>query len=382
MVAVDRLTGLSQMAAIKAPCRVVATSNITLSGLQSIDSVTVAADDRVLVTAQTDGTDNGIYTVDSGAWTRAPDFDGTGDVLKGTIVVIASGTVYSGTVWQLTTTDPDIDTDSLSFSIMGTGALSGVSTFIQTVLDDLTEAAARTTLGAAASGANTDITSVYLNNTGLKVKDTNASHGLSIVPGSNITADRTLTVTTGDADRTLTLTGNASIPATTAAQATNDTGFGTNAYVDRVAVQQIVSSVSGAVATGTTAMPWDDTIPLNTEGDQYMSLAITPKSATSTLLIQVVGVFASSVSDVMVMALFRDSTANALAAVPSHDIAANVNNLIPLNYKMTSGTTSATTFKIRAGTNGAGTTTFNGSGAGRKLGGVAASSIIIMEIGI
>ena len=371
MVAVDRLTGLSQMAAIKAPCRVVATSNITLSGLQSIDSVTVAADDRVLVTAQTDGTDNGIYTVDSGAWTRAPDFDGTGDVLKGTIVVIASGTVYSGTVWQLTTTDPDIDTDSLSFSIMGTGALSGVSTFIQTVLDDLTEAAARTTLGAAASGANTDITSVYLNNTGLKVKDTNASHGLSIVPGSNITADRTLT-----------LTGNASIPATTAAQATNDTGFGTNAYVDRVAVQQIVSSVSGAVATGTTAMPWDDTIPLNTEGDQYMSLAITPKSATSTLLIQVVGVFASSVSDVMVMALFRDSTANALAAVPSHDIAANVNNLIPLNYKMTSGTTSATTFKIRAGTNGAGTTTFNGSGAGRKLGGVAASSIIIMEIGI
>lgn len=60
----------------------------------------------------------------------------------------------------------------------------------------------------ASSGANTDITSVYLNNTGLKIKDTNASHGLSIVPGSNITADRAFNLVTGDADRTLTMTGN------------------------------------------------------------------------------------------------------------------------------------------------------------------------------
>lgn len=74
-----------------------------------------------------------------------------------------------------------------------------------------TAAGARTNLGAAASGANTDITSVYLNNTGLKVKDTNASHGLSIVPGSDLTADRTLTITTGDAARTITLVGDPSL---------------------------------------------------------------------------------------------------------------------------------------------------------------------------
>jgi hypothetical protein len=66
-----------------------------------------------------------------------------------------------------------------------------------------TAAGARANLGAAASGANTDITSVYLDNTGLKVKDTNASHGLSLVPGSNITADKTLTLATGDQDNTL-----------------------------------------------------------------------------------------------------------------------------------------------------------------------------------
>ena len=65
--------------------------------------------------------------------------------------------------------------------------------------------------GAAGSGANTDITSIYLNNTGLKIKDTNASHGLIIRPGSDITADRTLTITTGDANREVSLSGDLSI---------------------------------------------------------------------------------------------------------------------------------------------------------------------------
>lgn len=45
-------------------------------------------------------------------------------------------------------------------------------------------------------------------NTGLKVLDTNASHALSLVPGSDLTAARALTLTTGDADRTITLSGN------------------------------------------------------------------------------------------------------------------------------------------------------------------------------
>lgn len=87
----------------------------------------------------------------------------------------------------------------------------GISAFAQTILDDANAATALTTLGAAASGANTDLTSIYLNNTGLKVKDTNASHGLTIKPGSDLTADRTYTVTTGDADRTLTISANATI---------------------------------------------------------------------------------------------------------------------------------------------------------------------------
>jgi hypothetical protein len=46
---------------------------------------------------------------------------------------------------------------------------------------------------------------ITLPNTGLHLLDTDASHDLIIAPGSDLTADRTLTIVTGDADRTLTL---------------------------------------------------------------------------------------------------------------------------------------------------------------------------------
>lgn len=54
----------------------------------------------------------------------------------------------------------------------------------------------------------TGVTSLTIGTAGLHLLDTDASHDLILSVGSNITADRTLTVTTGDADRTITLSGN------------------------------------------------------------------------------------------------------------------------------------------------------------------------------
>jgi len=145
-------------------------------------------------------------------------------------------------------------------------------------------------------------------------------------------------------------------------------------------VAQVVNTQTGAVATTTTLIPFDDTIPQNTEGAQFMSLAITPTSATNKLKIEVVIQLSNSVANWYVAALFQDSTANALAAITAHSNLAGGGVALTFTHYMTSGTTSATTFKVRAGCHFAGTTTFNGNSSARIFGGVMASSITITEI--
>lgn len=108
----DRRLGLVGNTAIKAPVKVVAVANITLSGEQTIDSKSVLAvnaasiPDRVLCAGQTDATQNGIYDVATGAWTRAKDADGPYDLAKGTTIAVTDGTVYAGTYWQVTSDNP------------------------------------------------------------------------------------------------------------------------------------------------------------------------------------------------------------------------------------------------------------------------------------
>lgn len=147
-------------------------------------------------------------------------------------------------------------------------------------------------------------------------------------------------------------------------------------------IAQVVNTQTGAVATGTTVTPFDDTIPQNTEGDEYMTLAITPTNAASTLIIEVTWVGSSSAAaDVpLVVALFQDSTAGALAAAVERQTASAGEVTCNFIHKMTAGTVSATTFKVRAGGGSAGTVTFNGNSGARRLGGVMASSITITEI--
>jgi hypothetical protein len=144
---------------------------------------------------------------------------------------------------------------------------------------------------------------------------------------------------------------------------------------------QQVRYTTGTVATGTTLIPLDNTIPQNTEGDEYMTLAITPKSATSILVVQVIAQIAVSTNTNMTTALFRDTTANALAAVPSYAPASAGAYGLPLvfNHYLTSGSTSATTFKVRVGASASATTTFNGILGTAFYNGVMSSSIIITE---
>ena len=147
---------------------------------------------------------------------------------------------------------------------------------------------------------------------------------------------------------------------------------------------QVVNTQTGAVATGNTQMPHDDSIPQKTEGDEYMTLAITPRATTNKLKIEVV--FCCNLSAVEnltgTVALFQDEIANALAAAPTHRVHStgiNIQNPVSFSFFMAANTVLEIIFKVRAGANAPATLTFNGYLGARKLGGVMASSITITE---
>ena len=91
----------------KQSVRVASTANIaTLSGLLTVDGVTLVAGDRVLVKDQTTGSQNGIWVAASGAWARATDADANAEVTAGLAVMVTEGTTNADSQWRLTTNDP------------------------------------------------------------------------------------------------------------------------------------------------------------------------------------------------------------------------------------------------------------------------------------
>ena len=145
-------------------------------------------------------------------------------------------------------------------------------------------------------------------------------------------------------------------------------------------IVQTVNLRATGVATGTTLIPTDDTIPQKTEGVEYMTLAITPTHASNKLKIEVTVFMASFGVTRLTTCLFQDDTANGLAAVQTVTQAAGYEEVHSFTHYMAAGTTSETTFKVRAGGNTTNTTTFNGTAGARRYGGTAGSSITIQEI--
>jgi hypothetical protein len=109
----------------KQSTRVVTTVTVSLTGgaPSSVDSVNLSAGDRVLVTGQTTGTQNGLYyvvTLGSGAdgtWARTSDGNENGEIEAGMIVMVTEGVIYADTQWKLITDDPIvINTTALTFT--------------------------------------------------------------------------------------------------------------------------------------------------------------------------------------------------------------------------------------------------------------------------
>lgn len=118
----------------KPSVRAATTANITLSGAQTIDAVSVSAGDRVLVKNQSTGSQNGIYVAAAGAWSRATDADADAEVTSGLATVVEEGTANGGKIFLLTTANPIVvGTTALSFTALSGGgvtdhgALTGLS---------------------------------------------------------------------------------------------------------------------------------------------------------------------------------------------------------------------------------------------------------------
>lgn len=143
---------------------------------------------------------------------------------------------------------------------------------------------------------------------------------------------------------------------------------------------QIQRTDTGAIVTGATLTPFDDTIPQNTEGDQYMAQAVIPNSAANVLRVEHAGWYANSGTNNVIVALFQDAIANALAANDQADPFANAALQFQLNKRVLAGATALITFKIRSGPGAPSTITFNGASGARLMGGVANSFMEIQEI--
>lgn len=161
---------------VKEPVRATTSTNLTLTGPQTVDGVSLVAGDRILVKNQTVASGNGVYVVAAGAWARASDADTDAKVTQGLSVAVLEGTnkgtgsaVANPVQYVLTTPDPIVlGTTSLSFAIVGSGgggasytAGAGISIVGGVIAVDATFQEAKryaAALGAASAGSTITIT--------------------------------------------------------------------------------------------------------------------------------------------------------------------------------------------------------------------------------
>ena len=183
----------------KEPVRVATTANITLSGTQSIDGVSVVAGDRVLVKNQSTATANGVYVAASGSWARATDFDGSSELL-GAAVFVSEGATQGNQQWQLTTDGPiTIGSTSLTFQQFGGGtsytAGNGI-TVVGAVIAVDTSVTARKAAATIGDGSTTAFTVTHsLNTTDVVVFVREVSTGAQVLADVAVVTVNTVSVT-------------------------------------------------------------------------------------------------------------------------------------------------------------------------------------------
>jgi len=256
----------------KQPVRCGTTANITLSGLQTIDGVTVVADNRVLVKNQTTTSQNGIYLASATAWSRAPDAD-TWNELISALVFVESGSTLAGSAWYCTIQPGGtIGTTAIVWSNFSVAATYTAGTGL--TLTDYVFSITNTGVTAAAYGSASKTLTATVN----------AQGQLTVLAATDIAIANTQvsglgTMSTQSAS-SVAITGGAingtTIGATTAAavNATTFTGAGTGLTGTATSL-----SIGGNAATATSA-----TTATNLAGGATGSLPYQTAASTTTFL--------------------------------------------------------------------------------------------------
>ena len=156
---------------VKQSVRVATTANISLSGVQTIDGVSLSAGDRVLVKDQTTASQNGVYVVAAGAWTRATDFDEPYEVTAGVFFFVEEGSTNADAGFVITSDNPQtVGTDPLVFT-----QFSGAGQIIAGAA--LTKTGNQLDVAVAASGG------IEIQSDALQLKSSLAGDGLTYSSG-------------------------------------------------------------------------------------------------------------------------------------------------------------------------------------------------------
>jgi len=179
----------------KASVRAASTANVTVASPgTTLDGVTLAVNDRVLLKNQTTGSENGIYvwTASGSALTRPADA-AAGTLTSGTAVYVTEGTTLGDTAWTLTTNDPiTVGTTSTTWAQFGGGptytAGNGISLAANTI----------TAVAAASGGISVVAGGIQLDTTKAVTK-----YATSIGDGSTTTFTVTHNLNSQDVDVTI-----------------------------------------------------------------------------------------------------------------------------------------------------------------------------------
>jgi phage-related tail fiber protein len=198
---------------VKDSVRAATVANINLSGTQTIDGISVIANDRVLVKNQSTASQNGIYLVAAGAWTRAADFDTGAKVTSGAFTFVEQGTANADSGWVLTTDGTiTLGTTALSFvQFSGAGQVEAGNGLTKT---------GNTLAVGSGTGITTTATTVALTGQALALHNL-ATNGIfvrtaadTVTARSIATSGTGISVANGDG-----VSGNPSLSLTTALQA-------------------------------------------------------------------------------------------------------------------------------------------------------------------